>query len=326
MKRTLNLKPRSFIHGLAPVALALLAACGSASKRTNPASAAEPMGPNQTTSAPAPNGEVYGPQPGENSSSATVPDGGSAPSIENPDRVVLVFGPGLVHGYAYVGVLRALRELKVAVHSVYGTELGALAGALYYTQPNPNRIDWALLRFTDRNLQKPTGKFSFRLKSPEGDLEAKLREVFGETRLESLNGKLHIALEDARSQVTFEATNGELWRILRGALAGANGFSPFDFEGREVRATRRDLSESFRIARQREGYPVLVFSAGQAPNEDFRRHVLEQRGEFIHIPMGSISNVDMKQRNQAAFQGKSAVHRSAQKILRLIGRDPETRE
>lgn len=306
--------------------ISAVSACGTSTKRAMPGNAeGVPVGPGAAQGPPVPPGPVYGPNPGTETAAAPSPIG-VFPSIPNPDRVVLVFGPGLVHGYAYIGVLRALRELRIEVHGIYGTEMGALAGALYYTQPNPNRIDWALLRFTEKNLQTPRGNFNFRIKSPENELESKLKEVFGDRRLETLSGKLHVSLVDTKTKEFVEATMGDLWRILRGALAGANGFSAADLDGREVRASNRKISEDYRIARQREGYPILVVSVGDAPSDLFRKLVQEQNGLALHVPMGAISNTEMKQRNQAVFSGKNAVHQATTEILQLVGRKPEASE
>lgn len=268
------------------------------------ASAAEPFGP-----FPAP--AVEPPQP----------PGAPAELVANPDRIVLVFGRGLTQGYTYVGVLRALAELKVPIHAIYATEVGALAAALYFTQPNANRIDWALLRFNEKNLRTPDGKFSFvRIQSPETELSTKLREVFGERRVESISEKLHITLEDAKTGETLVAKSGDLWRAIRGAMAGVNGFSPEDFEGRQVRASARGLSVEYGIARQNEKYPVVVVSVGAEPPLLFRKLVESQKATLLSVPLPGIDDLDLKKRNQAVFSGKKAVHQAANEILGLIGR------
>ncbi len=265
---------------------------------------------------------MYGPFPSGEAIPIPAP-AGSAERIENPDRIVLVFGRGLTHGYAYFGVLRALRELKIPIHAIYATEVGALAAALYFTQPNPNRIDWALLRFNEKNLSSTEGNFSFRLSSPVVGLEEKLKEIFGNRRVESLAHRIHIGLEDSKTGESLDARSGELWRALRGTLAGANGFLPSDFEGRSVRASARKLSETYRFARQMEKFPVVVVAAGEPPTELFRKLVEEQKSTLIYVPIPSIDNLDLKKRNQAVFSGKNAVHKAAAELLGLVGRKLE---
>ncbi len=308
-------------------AVLLISSCASISKRRSGNETKEvqgPKSPNGTVAAPSGPGEVFGPFTSNSTAEPLATPAAVAEMAPNPDRIVLVFGRGLTQGYAYVGVLRALAELKVPVHAIYATEVGALAGALYFTQPNVNRIDWALLRFNEKNLRFPEGKFGFvRLQSPESDLSAKLRDIFGDRRVESLSDKLHITLEDAKSGEALEAKTGDLWRAVRGALAGANGFSPEEFEGRSVRASARKLSDEYRVARQAEKYPVVVVTAGGQPPELFRKLVESQKATLISVPLSGIDDLDIKKRNQAVFSGKNAVHQAANEILGLIGRKLE---
>lgn len=295
-----------------------LAACSSLTRRTTHSTPPSSSKDAASRTDPA---EVFGPFP-----VATPAQGPATPSVlvENPDRIVLVFGKGLAHGYAYFGVLKALQELKINVSAIYATEIGALAGALYYTAPNPNRMDWALLRFNEKNLIPKDGKFSFRLGSPEEGLEKSLREVFGEKRIESMVDRLHISLEDVNTGEQLEARSGDVWKVVRGALAGTHLFSPIEIEGRIVRASNRKLSESFRLARQNEKYPVVVVVASESPpTELFRKWVEDEKATLLYVPLSGMNDRDIKQRNQAVFSGKNVVHKAAKEILSLVGRKPE---
>lgn len=302
---------------IAVIAILAASACASAEKRGDAISATEPSAKPSTPSAA---NEIYGPFP---SGGEVVGPPAPVEMISNPDRIVLVFGRGLAHGYAYVGVLRALHELKVPIHAIYATEVGALAGALYLTQPNPNRVDWALLRFNEKNLGPTSGKFSFRLSSPEKELESKLREVFGERRVETLAERIHVELADAKTGEALVARSGDLWRAIRGALAGANGFDPIDFEGRPVKASDRALLQEAALARSTEKYPILVVSAGEVPPESLRRTSDGGRALVLHVPLVGIDDLDLKKRNQAVFSGKSAILKAAPAVLGLVGRKPE---
>jgi predicted acylesterase/phospholipase RssA len=283
--------------------------CAAPAKRGTPNPTAEKVAPHEE-----PRGEVYGPFP------TSAP---SAPPVSDPDRIVLVFGKGLTHGFAYVGVLRALQELKVPVHAIYATETGALAGALYFTQKNLNRIDWALLRFNEKNLGKREGKISFRLSSPEKALEESLQEVFGETRLESIADRLHVWLEDTKTEESFDARSGSLSSALRGALAGANEYAPAELEGRNVRASNTKLSELYQRARETEKYPVVVVAAGAPPTELFRKLLENEKSTLLYVPLPGMDDLEIKRRNQAVFSGKNAVHKAAKEILSLVGRKSE---
>ena len=210
------------------------------------------------------------------------------------------------------------------MHAIYATELGALAAALHYTQPNPNRVDWALLRFTEKNLRKPEGKLSFvRMQSPESDLSGKVREVFGTSRVETYADRLHILLSDPETGETQVAKSGELWRAVRAALSGSNGYSAFEFEGRRVKTSKLKLLDVYRMAHQDARYPVVVVSAGKPLDEALTKLVVEQAYKLITVPLPNIQDLDVKKRNQAVFSGKNAVHQVANEILGLVGRKAE---
>jgi len=294
-----------------------LSACASAKKSEK--SSIDASGTQNSASTPAPS-EVFGPFPSNGEFVGPLPQ---SERIENPDRIAVVFGKGLAHGYAYVGVLKALQELKIPVQAIYAKELGALVGALYLTQPNSNRIDWALLRFNEKNLAPTTGDFAFRMSSPARDLEEKLREVFGDRRLEEIADRIHIDLQDAKTTEFFEPRTGDVWRVLRASLAGANRYSSVDVEGRSARASARSLFDDFRRARQTEKYPILVVSAGGAPLSEFLSNGGDPNFRYVHVPLAGIDDLDLKKRNQAVFSGKGAILKAAPEILGLVGRKPE---
>jgi predicted acylesterase/phospholipase RssA len=244
-------------------------------------------------------------------------------AIEKPDAIVLVLGRGLAHGFAHVGVLRALRELKIPIHSIYATEVGALASALYFTQPNPNRIDWALLRFNEKNLGAKKGAFNFSLTSPEGELDKKLQEVFKNHRVEEVSDRLHITLTDVKSGDLVNVQKGPLWLALRGALAGTNEFDPIEFEGKKVKTSGMKLFDTYQLAQRNEKYPVVVVGVGAPPSELFRKTLELEKATLLYVPLPGIDDLDLKKRNQAVFAGKNKVQQAAKELLALIGRSSE---
>ncbi len=310
-----------FSKGITLLVILAISSCASGRRRIRTETSTSPV-PLQNGLKAAQNDVPYGPFP--DGEAAILPSpAGSADLVLNPDRVVLVFGRGLTHGYAYVGVLRALKELKVPIQAIYATEVGALASSLYFTEPNSNRFDWALLRFNEKNLAPSTGKFSFHLNSPENELDDKLKEVFGDRRVEAYSDRLHIELQDAKTNEPLQARSGDLWRAVRGALAGANQFSPEDFEGRPVHAASTKIAESYRVARQTEKYPIVVVTAGEPPTDLLRQLIENQKATLVYVPLPGIDDLDLKKRNQAVFAGKNTIHKAAKEILGLIGRKPE---
>ncbi len=89
----------------------MLQACATA-KKTGPSFDGSGPLPVSPASEPAPETmgppELYGPPAPPPSTSSMAPVPAAEPVQKRP--VVLIFGPGLARGYAYVGVLRALKE------------------------------------------------------------------------------------------------------------------------------------------------------------------------------------------------------------------------
>jgi len=70
--------------------------------------------------------------------------------IDSRPRIGLVLGGGGAKGIAHVGVIRVLDELRIPIHCVAGTSMGALVGATYAAGMSPEElesetlgIDWA---------------------------------------------------------------------------------------------------------------------------------------------------------------------------------------
>src|SRR6185437_12609417 len=94
--------------------------------------------------------------------------------------VVLVLGPGLARGYAYVGAIRALTEAKVPIGAILGTEMGALVGSLYAMDAKINQFEWAMLKFREGAFESQGGLMPemFQRSSRAKKLEEDLSRVF----------------------------------------------------------------------------------------------------------------------------------------------------
>jgi NTE family protein len=75
-------------------------------------------------------------------------DGMAAEPAPHRPRVGLVLSGGGARGFAHIGVLRVLEELRVPVDVVAGTSMGSIVGGLYATGYTAAELD-ALVRSTD---------------------------------------------------------------------------------------------------------------------------------------------------------------------------------
>ncbi len=269
------------------------------------------------TAAPQPEPEVSGPA----EPFGPLPPPSSISYAENPDQIVLILGPGISSGFTYVGVLKALNKLKVPIRAIYASEVGALVSALYLTQPNINKMDWALLQFNERNLIREKKLVSF--DSPEEKLEKALDDVLGNIRIEDLKTKIGIPLEEVESKTAVFADRGELKEVLRCTLSGANGIRPcVRGEGKvKYRASSGKIGQTYQIARQQETYPILVVSAGHEVPLLLRKLMDSQHAFYINVPLNKWDDLDLRRKNQAAFLGKQAIEQNEKAILSLIGKE-----
>src|SRR5690606_12672818 len=72
------------------------------------------------------------------------------PADEDANADSLVLGGGGARGAAHIGVLRELERLRVPVHAIAGTSMGAIIGGLYASGMTPqeleiliSNLDWA---------------------------------------------------------------------------------------------------------------------------------------------------------------------------------------
>lgn len=96
----------------------------------------------------------------------------TASPAETPKRprVGLVLSGGSAHGFAHVGVLKVLEELRVPVDVVAGTSMGSIVGGLYASGMSPDEMERLLLTTDWEDLldDRPSrDRLSFRRKQDD---------------------------------------------------------------------------------------------------------------------------------------------------------------
>src|SRR5471030_3389225 len=72
------------------------------------------------------------------------------PTSKPRPRIALVLSGGGARGFAHIGVLRALQELRVPVDFVVGTSMGSVVGGAYAAGSSVEQLE-QLVRRTDWN-------------------------------------------------------------------------------------------------------------------------------------------------------------------------------
>lgn len=148
----------------------------------------------------------------------------------SPPVVALVLGSGGARGWAHVGVLRALADLKFAPDLVVGTSIGAVAaaihasGALAAAERLAEQMDW-----------RRAAKLFFEIGLPKsGLLEGRrvmelLRELIPEPQIDNLPIPYAAVATDLRSQREIVLTKGDLYAAMRASISIPGIFTPVSY-------------------------------------------------------------------------------------------------
>ncbi|RLA96325.1 MAG: hypothetical protein DRG69_01170, partial [Deltaproteobacteria bacterium] len=64
-------------------------------------------------------------------------------------KVGLALGGGGARGFAHIGVLKGLEALGVQIHSIAGTSMGAVIGAMYAMNPRADEVEGRMRAFLE---------------------------------------------------------------------------------------------------------------------------------------------------------------------------------
>ncbi|MGH8639926.1 MAG: patatin-like phospholipase family protein, partial [Burkholderiales bacterium] len=177
-------------------------------------------------------------------------------------KICLVLSGGGARGAAHIGVLKVLEELRIPIHCITGTSMGALVGAAYATGMNVHEMDVITSRITTEllfNEQPPRRERSMRRKQDdfepyvtpdigyaEGNLviakglvsgvqlETVLRElskVKGFHRFDELPIQFRAVATDLVTGKAVVFDQGELANVMRASMAVPGAVAPAEFDG-----------------------------------------------------------------------------------------------
>jgi NTE family protein len=201
---------------------------------------------------------------GQAQASGAAPATASSPAAAAGARpkVCLVLSGGGARGAAHVGVLKVLEELRVPVHCIAGTSMGALVGGGYASGMNTAEMQEMLASITTEKLFKerpPRQELSNRRKEDdyrsyigpefgvgEGkatfgkgivsgvQLETFLREISrikGFVRFDSLPIPYRAVATDLVTGKPVVFKEGELANVMRASMAVPGAVAPAEFDG-----------------------------------------------------------------------------------------------
>jgi len=315
-------KPQSWVRGglssrILVLLFCLIFAIGCSSSKKKGQIELDPSS-SATQSSQNPSSEVLGPPE---------PYGPPIPPVYGPEPVqirpvVLVLGPGLARGFAYVGVLRGLVEAKVPIGAVFGTELGALVGSLYVMSSSMNQFEWGLLKFKEDVFQ-PNRKFfgMWQEGVSKGEkLAARLKEVFKEKDISDSSIPLRISIQSQTTRELLILDRGRLVQALRASLAAPHLFKPVLWTG-GVPAVSAAEQRPFLIkeAKSLGIGPVVVVDVLKDTESAIALDELKIADLIIRPQVSDIAATDFQKMTDTAFRGKKALNDVLPEIRKLVG-------
>jgi predicted acylesterase/phospholipase RssA len=306
------------IHILIVLFLAILFQGCASSPKVRPTEIPRPplVMPNPETMGPP---EAFGPPlPG--------PVNNYGPDPVKIKPVILVLGPGLARGFAYVGVLRALKQSKIPVGAIFSTEMGSLIAALYGMSPTLNQFEWGLQKFKESTFIDKG--FLAKSNSPsDGDkFETQLKQIFEKKDLSQARIPIKIGVQSQDSGVVMIVDKGPVVPIVRAAIAAPRLFSagewaePNSMNG-ILKVISAGASRPFLIneAKALGIGPVIVIDVLSDPESAVALDELKAADLVIKPDVAGIDYMDFHKKTDAAFRGKNAILQHIVEIRRLVG-------
>ncbi|MGL4632363.1 MAG: patatin-like phospholipase family protein [Leadbetterella sp.] len=136
----------------------------------------------------------------------------------------LVLSGGGARGFAHIGVLKAIEELKIPISGISGTSAGAFVGALYSSGLSPEEIYRVIL---SRGILKSLSFSWSRLGLLSLDkVEKILKEYIPHNTFEKLNIPLTVCSVQIQKGETVYFDKGELIKPVLGSCAIPGVFKP----------------------------------------------------------------------------------------------------
>lgn len=243
--------------------------------------------------------------------------------------VVVVLGPGLARGFAHFGVLYALEKASIPVAAVLGTEMGALAAALYAHSQTLSQMEWSLQYFSeDCFIQK---KLFFQTTQNSGDkLSQQLKKIFKDRLVQQGKVPLQFALESEWTGIPIVIRSGSLALPLRGALHTASLFSSFSLilekEPVSVVAAHRSLPFLIKEAQALNLGKVIVVNVLKAPEAKRWSNLLSEADWIIEPDLEGFDYLHYHQKNEIFYRGKKKTLEQLEALKHHLTTFPRTEE
>jgi predicted acylesterase/phospholipase RssA len=243
----------------------------------------------------------------------------------------------MARGFVGAGVLSALEEAHIPVAAVYGTEIGALIGALYGMSASVDAFEWTLMKIRDEAF---LGKSSFlplfkRLNDGK-PLEEALAAIFTGRDLAQARLPVRLALLPEGASDSEVIASGDAAVAVRSAMAVPGLLTAGRW--RQSTAVAATSVRPYLVAEAKtQGGPVVVVDAlnGAMPkSESMQEQLFESQmiavrkmsaaelktADFVISPdLSWVGFFDFKKRSELVYRGRTAVKAVLSELRALTG-------
>lgn len=138
----------------------------------------------------------------------------------------IVFSGGGVRGFAYVGVIKAFKEVGIDFDFVAGTSIGSLIGAIYASGMSVEEMEKKALEVKQKDF---TSSKLFFVPSKTERLEKLVEQSLPKLTFKGLKKPLCVVAVDLKTGKEVHITKGNLAKAIAGSCAVPGVFRPVEF-------------------------------------------------------------------------------------------------
>ncbi|MGB0127858.1 MAG: patatin-like phospholipase family protein, partial [Rhodocyclaceae bacterium] len=241
-------------------------------------------------------------------------------------KIGLALGSGAAHGFAHIGVLKALEAQGIHPDFIAGTSAGSVVGAIYASGHAPLEVQRMALEMDESQIADwglPSRGF---LKGEA--LAAYVNRVVSNRPLEKLKIPLAVVATDLKTGTMKVFRNGNAGQAVRASSAVPTIFRPVEIQGGEYvdgglvspvpAGVARDMGATFVIAVDIGDKPTdnkvssaldVFWQTWAIMGRSLARHDLKHADIVVRPNLVDVSATDFKGKNRAILEGEAAVAR-----------------
>lgn len=148
-------------------------------------------------------------------------------------KLGLALGGGGARGLAHIGIIKALNELKIPIHCVAGTSIGAIVGGVFAADRMDKAMEWVLAPNWKKLIRLFLELHLSKKALIRGDkIEKFFREMIPVNRFEELEVPFAVVATDLMTGGEIVLCKGDVHSAIRASMSIPGVFCPVLYEGR----------------------------------------------------------------------------------------------